>query len=174
MRIHVLRSPALLAIVVAAACGGKQPTPAGPAGGGGGEPPAGKERPAGTSGLPGLDWGAGVAEITALYPDAEPVDVGLQWKGGAERKPAVTVFTVDNDGLAQVEITWDDTFASMGACGDALHQVRPLIDARLGDGAEENLAVFWENATVGVTLSCNIGDGDEASLSQTYQRKVAQ
>ena len=173
MRIPALRSPPLLAIGVAAACGGKQPAPAGPTGPTGGEAPAGKERPIGTSGLPGLDWGANVGEITALYPDAEPVDVGLQWKGGAERKPAVTVFTVDGDGLAQVDITWDLAFDSMSSCGEALHQTRPLIDARLGTGAEENLAVFWENDTVSVTLSCNPDDTDGARLTQTYQRKVA-
>lgn len=151
-------------------CGGSHATAApGPTG-----PADGKERPAGTTGLPGLDWGAGVDEISALYVDAEPVDVGVQWKGSAEREPATIVFTVDGDGLSQVAIAWDLAFDSMTGCGEALHRIRPAIDRRLGDGAEENLGVFWETPTASVVLSCNPGDDDGASLSQTYSRKVAE
>ena len=47
---------------------------------------------------------------------------------------------------------------------------------RVGDGAEENLAVFWETPTASVVLACNPGEGDDdaPSLSQTYSRKVAE
>ena len=159
-------SSALLALLAVTACGPAAPTgPASPV------PTAG--RPPGTSGYPGLDWGANLDDITGLHRGAVANGGGLTWTGLVEGRTASVQFGMDGDGLQQIDIVWD-TFDSMDACGEALHQTRPLIDRRLGEGAEENLAVFWETATASVTLSCNIAGDISATLAATYQRKVSE
>lgn len=156
-----------------AACGGKAaPTTPGNTGGGG-APPA-KERPAGTTGFPGLDWGANVDDITGLFPGAEANGGGLAWQGDVERAPAGVQFLMDGDGLQQIDVGWAEVYASMEACGDDLHLTRPAIDARLGQGAEENLGVFWETPTASVALVCDPGDDGTALLQARYTRKVAE
>lgn len=155
-----------LALLAVVACGPAAPVaPSSPF------PAAG--RPAGTTGYPGLDWGANLDDISGLHPGAVANGGGLAWTGPVEGRPARVQFGMDEDGLQQIDIVWD-TFDSMDACGEVLHATRPAIDARLGEGAEENLAVFWETSTASVTLSCNIDADVSASLAATYQRKVAE
>jgi hypothetical protein len=166
-------SLAILGAAALAACGSKAaPTTPGNTGGGGAPP--GEERPAGTTGFPGLDWGASVGDITNLFPGAEPSGGGLAWQGDVERRPARVQFVMEGAGLQQLEIAWVTSFPSMEACGDELHALRGAIDARLGVGAEENLGVYWEPPTASVVLACSPNEDDTAALVQAYSRKVAE
>jgi hypothetical protein len=134
------------------------------------------DSPPGTSGLPGLDWGANVDDITATFTSAKSESPGLTWSGPVIGEPAHVAFAMDGDGLEGVEIAWDADFASMGECGDTLHKVRGRVDAALGPGGEDNLAVFWDTPTASVVMACNPTDDDSgrARLTQSYQRKAAE
>lgn len=172
----VVSASLLAACAALAACGGSQ-APVAP-GGGDTDPPSGggggRVMVPGTTGLPGLDFGADVKAIEALYADVTPVDVGLAYTGTVEGLPATITFTVGSSGLTEVAITWSDTFPSMGACGLNLDDIRTAVDARLGPSSEENMAAFWETPTATVTLSCGMGDGEESTLAQTYAPRTAE
>lgn len=164
------RTPLLAVLLSLAACGGGKASPAAPT-----ERPPGKEVPPGTSGLPGLDWGAGPDAVRAWFPDAEDSGDTLAWEGDVEGVPARMVFELAGGGLRQVEVYYLRRFDSMEACGDTLHAIRAAFDRRLGEGPEENLAVFWETETTSAVLSCNPDEaGDSATLSQTYQPRQAE
>lgn len=176
MRMKPVISATLLAACAAvAACGGSKAPVVAP-GGGDTAPPSGGGRvmAPGTSGLPGLDFGADVKAIEALYADLTPVDVGLAYTGTVEGLPATITFTVGNTGLTEIAITWSDTFPSMGACGLNLEDVRAAVDARLGPSTEDNLAAYWETPTATVVLSCGMGDGEESMMAQSYAPRAAE
>jgi len=168
-RITIATASAALAL---AACGGdKQPAPVDPgdptdeaSGGGGG----GRLMAPGTSGLPGLDWGASTDEVLALYPQGTADDAGVEHLGTVEGHVAIERFTIGADGLSQVDIEWTEGFASMDVCLQTWVELRTELDGRLGDSQAENGAAFWELPAASVTLACNPNDSDAGVLSQTY------
>lgn len=157
-------------LALGAAC--TKATPVGPSA----PPSAAPERPPGTSGFPGLDWGANADDVTGVYPGAQPGAPGLTWAGPVLGEPAHVAFTMAGDGLQQVTIAFDAGYASMETCGETLHRLRPQLDARLGAGSEDNLGVFWDTPTASVVLACNPTDDDSgrAELTSTFQRRAAE
>ena len=144
------------------ACGGKAAGPHQAAG----PPPTA----IGTSGYPGLDWGASVATIRAIYPTirANP-DGNFALVAPHEGEANVTTFELVAGKLAKISIAFDRTFASMNECATVWKTLRAALDPKLGKSAGENLAAFWESATYVVMLSCDPDDaGNHAGLSMSY------
>lgn len=131
-------------------------------------------RAPGTSGLPGLDWGATPEAISTVYPGAAESAGELRYTGTLEGAVGTVIFTMRDGGLDQVSIGWEAVYPSMLACADPLHELRARLDERLGASAEENLGVFWDTATASVVLSCNPGEDGRATLSQTYSVRRAE
>ncbi|HVV86995.1 MAG TPA: hypothetical protein VHE35_28345 [Kofleriaceae bacterium] len=161
------------AMFAVAACGGSKAPPklpastAGPAAG----PPA-AERPIGTSGFPGLDWGDRDDKIKPMYPGAEDYETGTAWHGTVDGLPADVSFSIGNStGLQQIDVAWKDTYPTMDACGEVLHRLKPIYEQRLGPSSEENLALFWDTGKASVTLACNPDDAMHGSLSASYQQQ---
>jgi hypothetical protein len=162
----------LIAALGLAACGGSdKPAPQGPVESTGGDTGAGdgaRVMAPGTSGLPGLDWGASADAVLALYPRGQAADGGIEYLGTFEKHQAILHFAIGADGLSRVDIEWTDGFLSMEDCGETWKTLRAELDGRLGASQGENLAAYWELATADVTLSCNPNDSGAGVLSQTY------
>ena len=152
------------AVVVLAAvwfgCGGKAPTA---------DHPAAPPTALGTTGYPGLDWGATAATVRAIYPNASATNDGhLALRGTDEGQPNLTTFEFVAGRLGKISIVFDRRFASMKQCGAVWTTLRAAFDPKLGNSAGENLAAFWESATYAVTLSCDLDDAERAGLSMSY------
>ncbi len=175
MLIKVASARPLCAFVLGvglAACGGSDaPAPANPSDpAGGGQ----TELALGTSGLPGLDWGAGTDAIMTAYPRATPTEGGLWAVGMTHRHQSITKFTIGASGLEHVDIEWIEGHGSMEACAGGWSEVRAAIDARLGPSTSDNLAAYWELAAASVTLACSPSENDRAVLSQTFAPRAAE
>lgn len=160
--------------ILAAACGGaSKPAATGPGntGGDGGDAVA-APAPAGTTSLPGLDWGASSAAVQARYPGATITADGVVARGAVDGRPAVTTFTIGADGLEHVKTVWAASYPSMQACARDWDGRRREVDARLGESSAENLAAFWDTATATITLFCDPRDGDVAELAITYNPRL--
>ena len=151
----------VLGAILVVACG--QPAP--PANAPPNTPPAA----IGTSGYPGLDWGATVANVKAAYPRTTEDHGELTTTSLAvEGQPNTTTFAFEHGKLARIGIAFDRRFASMNECATLWTVVRRALDPKLGKSAGENLAAFWESTTYAVTLSCDIDDHAQAGLSMSY------
>lgn len=153
--------------ILAAACGGpSKPAATGP-GNTTGAADAAPLAP-GTTGLPGLDWGATAAAVQARYPGATIDGDGVTARGAVDGRAAVTTFTIGADGLEHVKTVWAASYPSMAVCARDWDARRIELDARLGESSAENLAAFWDTAAATITLFCDPRDGDIAELAITY------
>ena len=155
-----MRSTSLaLTVVAIAACGGKAATtPSTPA-------PAPAPTAPGTSGFPGLDWGATVPAVQAIYPSATG-DEGLSFKTTLGGEPASVSLVFFEGELERIAVEFDRGFDSMGECSKTFASVRAAL--ALGESSEENLAAHWIADSYSAILSCNIADGEAASMSMSY------
>ena len=135
--------------------------------------PAAPLRP-GTTGFPGLDWGAPAEAVKAAYPGAAADPEGLAWRGEHEGRPAVVRFAIEDGALVRVTVAYDGTFASMMACKAEFAPMRARLDQRFGPSAEENLAAFWDTETASITLSCDMNEDETARLSVYYGPRAAE
>ncbi|MBK7192493.1 MAG: hypothetical protein IPH80_08445 [Myxococcales bacterium] len=163
-------------ILTAACRGPSKPAPTGP---GNATGATGASAPAalGTTGLPGLDWGATTATVLARYPGSTASADGVTARGAVDGRPAVTVFTIGEAGLAHVKTVWSADYPSMEACARDWDARRVELDARLGESSAENLAAFWDTATTTITFFCDPGDGetsDRSVLAITYGPRLDQ
>lgn len=158
--------------ILAAACGGASTPAATSPGNATGATAATATPPLGTTGLPGLDWGATTAAVMARYPGAIASDDGVTARGAVDGRPATTVFAIGEAGLEHVKTVWTAGYPSMGACADDWEARRVELEARLGEGSAENLAAFWDTATATITLFCDPGEGDAAVLAITYNPRL--
>lgn len=161
-----MRSTSLaLTVIAVAACGGKAAsTPSTPA-----PAPAPAPTSLGTTGFPGLDWGATIPAVKAIYPGATG-DTALSWKTTHGGEPASVHVDFTDGALDRISVSFDADFESMGACSGTFETVRAALAPSLGDSAEENLAAYWDGAGYSAVLSCGITDGDAASMSMSYSR----
>jgi hypothetical protein len=161
---------AATAALALAACGSEQKPapvdPGGPSGGGGGE----RVMAPGTSGLPGLDWGASADEVLALYPRGTAVDTGVEYLGTVEGHLAIERFTIGADGLERVDIEWTEGLISMEDCLKVWAELRTELDGSLGASQSDNGAAYWDLPAASVTLACNPNDSEAGVLSQTHTK----
>lgn len=151
--------------LLAVACGGKShPAAAPPAGGGGG----GDAPAVGTSGAPGLDWGATSDAVLAVQPRATTDDAGLVYLGTVEKRQAIVHYVIPAAGLQEINIEFTDGFATMEACGEDWKALRATLDGRLGPSQSDNLAAYWNTPTAAITLACNPNDSGAGVLSLGY------
>jgi hypothetical protein len=122
----------------------------------------------GTSGIPGLDWGANAEAVLAVFPRATPTDGGLWYPGTAEGHNAITKFLIGANGLDGINIEWTDGFISMADCATGWKPLRTSLDGRFGASTADNLAAYWDTATASITLACNPNDSNAGVLSLTY------
>lgn len=122
----------------------------------------------GTSGYPGLDWGASMDDVKAKFPKAAPGTDNLSIPGNHAGKPGVTTFEFKDGKLFRISVSFDDEYPSMGDCAPAWNEMRKTLDAKLGESKAENLAAFWDSATYNIILSCDPGDDDKGVLSMAY------
>ncbi len=160
-------------LISLAACGGSnKPAATGPANAGGDgdtAPPA-----AGTTGLPGLDWGATADAVLAHDPRGQASEAGVTALHMVDGHNAITVYTISADGLSMVSTEWTDGFVSMDDCAGGWKDERATLDARLGSSQSDNLAAYWETPTASITLACNPNDSGAGVLSLTYAPKQAE
>lgn len=158
--------------ILAAACGGaRQPAATGP-GNATGTTDATAPAALGTTGLPGLDWGATAAAVIARYPGATASDDGVTVRGAVDGRPATTVFAIGEAGLEHVKTEWTAGYPSMAACADDWEARRVELAARLGEGSAENLAAFWDTATTTITFFCDPTDSGGGVLAITYAPRL--
>lgn len=156
------------------ACGGSnKPADTGPANAGGGD---GAAATAGTTGLPGLDWGATADAVLATNPraTASPNGATITALAPVDGKNAITVYELGASGLAMITTEWTDGFVSMDDCAGGWKDQRATLDARLGPSQSDNLAAYWETATASITLACNPNDSGAGVLSVTYAPRQAE
>ncbi|MCE9572109.1 MAG: hypothetical protein K8W52_03025 [Deltaproteobacteria bacterium] len=167
---HARLGLSILTALGLAACGGSKPVATGPT------PPAeGGDMPAvGTSGMPGLDWGATADAVIAKYPRGTADAAGVVYLGTIEGHQAIAHFTIGDQGLSKIEIEWTDGFISMDDCGKGWNELRPTLDARLGASQADNLMATWTTATADVTLTCSPNDSGAGVLSQSYAPHAAE
>ena len=110
----------------------------------------------GTSGYPGLDWGASLDDLKAKFPRAAPGTENLSITGDHAGKPGVTTF--------------EDESPSMEECATVWKEMRATLDGKLGASQSDNLAAYWESPTYNITLSCDPGDEDAGMLSMSYSQ----
>jgi hypothetical protein len=108
----------------------------------------------GSTGLPGLDWGASADDVRAVYPGVTPADGGLWNAGAVEYKQAVTKFDIGANGLERINTEWTDGFISMEDCATGWKPLRATLDARFGASQADNLAAYWKTPTASITLAC--------------------
>lgn len=174
-----MRLPTSVLLISLAACGGaSKPAATGPANAGGGGVGDGDAAApaAGTTGLPGLDWGASAEAVLAANPraTASPNGATVTAVAPVDGKNAITVYEIGGTGLAMISIEWTDGFVSMDDCAGGWKDARAALDGRLGSSQSDNLAAYWETATASVTLACNPNDSGAGVLSLTYAPKAAE
>lgn len=155
-----------------AACGGSKaatPGPTAPPGGGSEGTPA-----VGTSGMPGLDWGASADAIRAAYPLGTVDATGVVYLGTIEGHQAIAHFTIGDAGLSKIDIEWTDGFISMDDCGKGWSELRAALDTRLGASQADNLSATWETATASIFVACSPNDSGAGVLSQSYTPRAAE
>src|SRR5688572_11724671 len=91
----------VIALSCSSGCGGSSQS-APPRSAGSTDPGLDRAMAPGTSGLPGLDWGAQSDAIMARYPGAKPGKDGVAFTGLVEGHPATIRFTVRGGGLSHV------------------------------------------------------------------------
>ncbi|MBL8627776.1 MAG: hypothetical protein JNK64_41210 [Myxococcales bacterium] len=171
-----MRLPTSVLLISLAACGGSsKPAATGPANTGDGAAD-GAAPAAGSTGLPGLDWGASTEAVLATNPRATASADGATVSAVApvDGKNAITVYEIGASGLAMISIEWTDGFVSMDDCSGGWKDKRATLDARLGSSQSDNLAAYWETPTASVTLACNPNDSGAGVLSLTYAPRQAE
>lgn len=154
------------------ACGGaSKPATTGPGNGGGATDTAAA---AGTTGLPGLDWGATAEAVLAANPRGAASPEGVTAVAPVDGKNALTVYEIGASGLTMVTTEWTDGFISMDDCAGGWKDERATLDARLGPSQADNLAAYWETATASITLACSPNDSGAGVLSLIYAPKTAE
>lgn len=166
---------ALASVLALAACGGSStPAPADP--GNTGEEPGdeagGREMAPGTTGLPGLSWGASADDVLAYQPRATPDDTGLTYLGMHAGLQAIEHFEIGADGLTLVAIEYVNGYNSMGDCLEAWATMRTELDGKFGESLAENGAAYWDLPAASVTLSCNPNENESAYMSQTHAQRT--
>jgi len=169
-----------LAVGLAACGGSSKPAASGPSGSGGDSADdgvgGGRVMAPGTSGLPGLDWGATADAVMALYPRGTANEAGVVAIGMTDGHQSLTQFSIGATGLTQVDIEWVEGYISMEECLKGWAEVRTKVDERLGASTSDNGAAYWELPAASVTLACNPNDIDNGSavLSQTFAQRKAE
>ena len=127
-----MRLPTSVLLISLAACGGSsKPAATGPANAGGDGDTA--AAPAvGTTGLPGLDWGASAEAVLAANPraTASPNGATVTAVAPVDGKNAITVYELSATGLAMITTEWTDGFVSMDDCAGGWKDARAALDAR--------------------------------------------
>jgi hypothetical protein len=122
----------------------------------------------GTSGYPGLDWGASLDDVKAKFPKAAPGTDNLSITGNHAGKSGVTTFELKDGKLFRISVSFEEEYPSMGECQPAWAEVRKTLDAKLGESKSENLAAYWDSTTYNIILSCDPGEEDRGMLSMSY------
>ena len=124
----------------------------------------------GTSGYPGLDWGASLDDLKAKFPRAAPGTENLSITGDHAGKPGVTTFELRDGKLHRISVSFEDEYPSMEECATVWKEMRATLDGKLGASQSDNLAAYWEAPTYNITLSCDPGDEDAGMLSMSYSQ----
>lgn len=171
LRATLLISLVYAGVTLGAACGGSnKPATTGPDRTG----DVGTEPALGTTGVPGLDWGASADAVRAAFPQSTPTDGGLWSMGTTDGHQSLTTFKIGAAGLEQVDIEWVEGYVSMDDCGKGWAEVRTKVDGRLGPSTQDNLAAYWNTASASVTLSCSPNDSGAGVLSQNFSPRQAE
>jgi hypothetical protein len=124
----------------------------------------------GTSGYPGLDWGASADDLKAKFPKAAPGTDNLSITGTHGGKSGVTTFELKDGKLHRISVSFLDDYPSMDECADVWKEMRTTFDAKLGESKSDNLGAYWDSTTYSIVLSCDPGDDDGGVLSMTYSQ----
>jgi hypothetical protein len=124
----------------------------------------------GTSGYPGLDWGASADDLKAKFPKAAPGTDNLSITGNHGGKSGVTTFELKDGKLHRISVSFADEYPSMGECQTVWTEMRKTFDGKLGESKSDNLAAYWDSATYNIVLSCDPGEDDAGVLSMTYSQ----
>jgi len=122
----------------------------------------------GTSGYPGLDWGATADLVKAKFPKGAPGSDNLSITGNHAGKPGVTTFEFKDGKLFRISISFEDEYPSMAECSTVWTEMRAALDPKLGASKSDNLAAYWETTTYNITLSCDPGEDEAGVLSMSY------
>lgn len=122
----------------------------------------------GTSGYPGLDWGATMDDLKVKFPKGVPGADNLAIPGNHAGKSGVTTFALKDAKLFRISVTFDDDYPSMEECSKAWTEMRRTLDAKLGESKADNLAAYWDSATYNIILSCDPGEEEQGVLSMSY------
>lgn len=163
-----------LSLLVLFACGGSSKPATTPPQNSGTADTAASSAASGTTGLPGLDWGATAATVLAANPRATASPDGATAVAPVDGHNAITVYKIGAGGLGMITTEWTDGFVSMDDCAGGFKRERATLDARLGPSQADNLAAYWQTATASITLSCSPNDSGAGVLSLTYAPKTAE
>ena len=134
-------------------------------------PPSPSKATSGTSGMPGLDWGASADAVLAASPRATPNKEGGLWATGTtDGITSITAFKMGAHGLEQINVEWTQGFISMEDCGSHWKTLRAKYDGRFGASTADNLAAYWKTPTASITLSCSPNDSGAGVLSLNYAK----
>lgn len=124
----------------------------------------------GTSGYPGLDWGASADDVKAKFPKAAPGTDNVSITGNHGGKSGVTTFEFKDGKLHRISVTFTDDYPSMEECATVWKEMRGTFDGKLGESKSDNLAAYWDGATYNIVLSCDPGDDEGGALSMSYSQ----
>ncbi len=122
----------------------------------------------GTSGYPGLDWGASMDAVKAKFPKAAPGPDTLSIPGNHAGLAGVTTFEFKDGKLFRISVSFDKEYPSMDDCLKDWADMRTTLEPTLGESSSDNGAAYWNAATYNITASCDPGDGDGGVMSMTY------
>ena len=160
-----MRTTLLSIAACLAACGSSTPTTT---------PPSPSKATSGTSGMPGLDWGASADAVLAASPRATPnKDGGLWATGNVDGINSLTSFMMGAHGLEKIHVEWTEGFISMADCASHWKTLRAKYDGRFGASQTDNLAAYWKTPTASIELACNPNDNGAGVLSMSYARPDA-
>lgn len=161
-------SLALALSLAGGACGGKaQPTtPSNTASGSGAA--SGGDAARGTTGVPGLDWGASADQVRAVQPRATADKAGLVYLGTVEKRQAIVHYTIEQAGLQKIEVEFTDGYPTMEVCSEHWKELRTAFDGRFGASQADNLAAYWTTPTASITLTCGPNESGAGVLAIVY------
>lgn len=129
------------------------------------EHPAPMEVPP-TDEFAGITLGALRAALEERFQDAEFKGDSLSWMGTYTGRAAnIAMYFDDNDQLVSINVGFQSSYESMDTCGIDWAAIRADMNRFYGPSSSDNLAAYWTSDARAIQLSCDIGDGDEASLS---------
>jgi hypothetical protein len=122
----------------------------------------------GTTGYPGLDWGATEADLKARFPQAAPGLNTLSIPGNHGGLPGVTTFELEDGKLVRISVSFEEEYPGMAECLEVWKTTRASLNETLGSSSADNGAAYWDTESYNITFSCDPGDEDRGVLGMSY------